>query len=78
MNGEELFLKLSKRDFSGSDADEYAQLLETMFSWAAVSDDLDLFYKKLEEAEKAGKRLTFKEPKDILYSGIAVEDFILS
>lgn len=53
MTGNELFHEYtSKRDYTGSEADEYAQLLETI--WFHIRNKI---FDLLELAEKEGKRL---------------------
>lgn len=57
MLGKTLFNKYaSKRDFSGSAQDEYAQLLETL--QLALPNDI---YSLLEKADKQNKSLSVKE-----------------
>lgn len=68
MSGENLFLKLSKRDFSGSEADLYAQELQTMFSHFAASGEISEFYSKLETAEKNGQKLSLADDEADEYS----------
>jgi hypothetical protein len=64
MNGREIFDKYEKSD------PEYSQ---TLYTARMVLADDDAFFKKLEEAEKAGKRLAvvesdleFSEPSDVI------------
>ncbi|MGJ1499854.1 hypothetical protein ACR79R_21250 [Sphingobacterium spiritivorum] len=52
MTGQELYKKLSKRDYSGSAADLYAQLLQTLFGH--IQDKL---FPYLEQAESDNKQL---------------------
>lgn len=66
--GFELYKQLSKRDYSGSEADEYAQLIGTLFSHLRA----DLF-PLLERAEKEGKKLALNGPKDLLISYYTTE-----
>ena len=75
MNGNELYKNYtSKRDFSGSVADEYAQLLETI-----IGQIDDSIFKLLEKAEKLGKKLSIKEDSDDVPFGseITVDSIIL-
>lgn len=57
MSGEELYNKLSKRDYSGSDADQYAQLLQTLHLHLTLNKEEEDFYNMLLQAEKEGKKL---------------------
>ncbi len=57
MNGKEIFEHYTSfRDHSGSEQDEYAQLLETLF--VHLLDDL---FNLLEQAEQQGKVLALNE-----------------
>ena len=65
MTGIELYEKYtSKRDFSGSVQDEYAQLLHTI----RLQIDKAIF-KLLEKAESLGKKLSVKEDSSDLPFG---------
>lgn len=69
MKGNELYHKYtSKRDYTGSEADEYAQLLETI-RFHIGNKIFDL----LEIAEKEGKRL---KVLDLTENGIILRDEI--
>ena len=57
--GIELYEEIAQRDYSGNDADQYAQLLQTLFSH--LRSDL---FPLLEKAEQEGKKLALIEPKD--------------
>lgn len=72
MNGEELYNKLSERDYSGSEADEYAQLLRTIHHHLSGSGELSAFYKALEQAEAEGKKIDLVEQDvdEILFSNL--------
>lgn len=76
MNGKELFKTYtSKRDYTGSKTDEYAQLLETIFFYIG-SEIFDL----LEKAEREGKRLKvldLTENGKILRDEIQITDIVL-
>jgi len=76
MTGKELFEKYTAlRDFSGSEDDEYAQLLQTIFY--QIGND---FFPLLEKAEAEGKKIDVVNPfKDtsILWDEICPEDVIL-
>ena len=72
MNGKELYEQfISKRDYSGSHEDEYAQLLDTLFFY--VGDDL---FPLLEKAESEGKSLSITED-DQFKSDYFLSDIIL-
>lgn len=58
MTGEELYKKLSQRDYSGSDEDQYAQWLQTLF-FQLPNDD---FFRILEKSVKEGKKIKPKFP----------------
>lgn len=71
MEGKELYqLLTSKRDYSGSNADEYAQLLTTLFYH--VGQDL---FPLLESAHKDSKFLALKP--EISNGGILVDEYTL-
>ena len=61
--GFELYKQLSKRDYSGSESDQYAQLVGTLFSH--FKSDL---FPLLEKAEKEGKKLVLKSPEGVFIS----------
>ena len=73
MTGKELFeYYLSKRDFSSSEEDQYAQNLMTI--WTNLRDEI---YALLEKAESTGKRLGIRTfPSDLLIDEINVSDII--
>ncbi|MPS73999.1 MAG: hypothetical protein E2590_12765 [Chryseobacterium sp.] len=71
MTGKELYKKLSRRDYSGSDDDVYAQWLQTLFLQLPSSD----FYKLLEKSEKLGKKII---PKDSKADEFTIDSLILS
>jgi hypothetical protein len=72
MTGQELYTRYtSRRDYSGSDADQYAQLLSTIFR-----NILDGIYPLLEKAEAEGKKLTLSDPA-ILQDEYTSADVIL-
>lgn len=56
MTGKQLFNKLTVRDFTNSEADEYAQLLLTIE--ASIGDDI---LPLLEQADAQGKKLDVKD-----------------
>lgn len=55
MDGIKLYKELSKRDYSGSESDSYAQLLRTLFF--NVQDNL---FPILKSAQDQGKKLRLK------------------
>ncbi len=55
--GEEIFKKLSVRDYTNSDSDNYAQDLQTYFFESASNGQADEFFLLLERAEKEGKKI---------------------
>ncbi|OYU84686.1 MAG: hypothetical protein CFE24_05135 [Flavobacterium sp. BFFFF2] len=72
MTGKDLFDRLiSKRDHSGSKADEYAQFLTTLFLHLGT----DLF-SLLESAEKDSKVLSIKD--EILFSHVIIDDYSIN
>ncbi|HXH99223.1 MAG TPA: hypothetical protein VNI52_03065 [Sphingobacteriaceae bacterium] len=76
MTGKKLFEHYtSKRDYSGSDVDRYADLLMTI--WSNIFDKT---YALLEKAEVEGKKLSIKplpESKMILQDELTVNDIVL-
>lgn len=76
MKGKDLFQQYtSKRDYSGSKADEYAQLLFTIFTHIH-----EAIYPLLEKAETDNKKLSLKEPSLdglITFDEYSTEDIIL-
>lgn len=78
MTGQQLYDKLSVRDHSGSEADEYAQLLILLENHALINGEIDEFYSLLEKAEKEGKKLSFPDPpEELLIEDYMIEDVIL-
>jgi hypothetical protein len=71
MKGEELYRRYSYRDYSGSDEDTYAQLLQTIF--AHVGTDL---FDLLERADVLNKKLSIIQPENsnMLRDEITVDD----
>jgi len=61
MTGREIYNKLSQRDYSGSDQDQYAQLLYTIHFHAQANDELDAFYSFLESSERLNKKLSVSD-----------------
>jgi len=73
MNGKELFELKTIRDYSGSEADEYAQLLATVFF--NVGSDI---FPILETAENEGKRISVLPINaNILRDEILLADIVL-
>jgi hypothetical protein len=74
LTGLDLFKIKSKRDYSNSKEDQYAQLLRIVFSHIKA----DLF-PLLERAEQEGKKLTLVEPSDksIFVSRYATKNILL-
>jgi hypothetical protein len=74
LSGLDLFKLKSKRDYTNSEDDNYAQLLRTLFSHLKA----DLF-PLLERAEQEGKKLTLVEPSDksILVSRYSTKNILL-
>jgi hypothetical protein len=77
--GEEIMAQFpTKRDYSGSLLDSYAQDLETFFHHAFLNNEVEKFYKLLIKAEKQNKHIGYKEPEeDILYDDYRVSEMIL-
>ncbi len=79
MTGEEIYNEiLKKRDYSGSKDDEYAQEVETM-RFRIDYDQLNTFYKLLEEAKSKGKKIAYKSPYEdnVNYDEMDVENIII-
>ena len=73
--GEEIFNKyIAKRDYTGSEKDDYAQLLTTLFFH--IGEEI---YKLIELAENENKKLQLRDnmnSSEILWSDIQPEDII--
>lgn len=69
MTGQQIFEQKTVRDYTGSEADEYAQLLMSIFMH--IGNDL---YPLLEKAEKEGKKVDLK---DVEKDEIIISDLIL-
>ena len=67
MDGKELFNQLSVRDYSDSEADQYAQTLQTMFFHCTMSDEIQKFYNLLEQAESENKKLVISDDQEDEY-----------
>lgn len=62
MSGLDIYKEYQKkRDHSGSEIDIYASDLNNLWSHASANNELNEFYKLLEEAEITDKKLVFKE-----------------
>jgi hypothetical protein len=76
MKGKELLNNLlSKRDYSGNEADEYSQFLSTLM--LHLGEDL---YPLLEKAEAKNKKLSLKQSEsesNVLVDEYTVSDIIL-
>lgn len=64
MEGKEIFDSLSQRDYSGSEADKYAQTLQTIFFHCTMSGEMQEFYDILKKAESENKKLTVPDDVD--------------
>lgn len=75
MNGKELYTDLvSKRDFSGSETDSYAQLLQTIYHNIGSK-----IFPLLEKAQKENKKLSIKEfSSEILVDEFSTSDIVIS
>ena len=71
-NGKTLCDKLSKRDYTGTESDIYAQLLQTILFHLTCSSQEDKFFELLETAEKEGKKIVIKD------NSISNEEYFLS
>ncbi|TDX84058.1 hypothetical protein [Epilithonimonas xixisoli] len=65
MIGNELFQKLSHRDYSGSDLDNYAQLLSTIFFHLSNSNEIENFFSLLVKANSENKMIAIHDPENI-------------
>lgn len=65
MQGENIFIKLSQRDYSGTNSDQYAQLLNTIFYNLSGNDEIKLFYDLLEKADQENKFISISDPENI-------------
>lgn len=64
MKGNEIFDNLSHRDYSDSEADQYAQTLQTIFFHCTASGEVQDFYDILEKAESENKKLSLPDDAD--------------
>lgn len=65
MQGENIFKKLSQRDYSGTNSDQYAQLLNTIFYNLSGNDEIKLFYDLLEKADQENNFISISDPENI-------------
>lgn len=72
MNGLQIFEKRSKRDYTGSIDDIYAQDLFTIYFYIG-----DAIYPLLEKAETENKRLEVQYPNDLFIDYIDVSSIFL-
>lgn len=61
MTGQDLYDKLSKRDYSGSDPDQYAQLLQTLYLQLTLANQQEDFLQLLEKAQTENKKIDVKD-----------------
>lgn len=61
MTGQELYDNLSKRDYSGSDQDQYAQFLKTLYYHLTMAGQQENFLKYLVTAESENKKIDVKD-----------------
>jgi hypothetical protein len=75
MTGKELFIQYtSKRDYTGSKTDEYAQLLETIMFH--IGNEIFDLLEKAEKEEKKLKVLDLTENGMILRDEIQIKDIV--
>jgi len=72
MTGKQLFTSKTKRDYSGNEADLYAQTLLTIFINIG-----DAIYPLLLQAEQNGQKLEIKNFEDNPIDEITADDVIL-
>lgn len=79
MTGEEIYNNLiSKRDYSGSEADEYAQLLSSIYIELCLSGELEQFLILLQDAHAKGLKIAVKAPPgDLVGTEITFDDLII-
>lgn len=79
MNGKEIYQKISaKRDYSGSIEDRYAKHLKTLHFHMVNNDEVDKFYKLLEEADVDKKWIGLKEDQKNLINEYFFKDLFLT
>ena len=71
-----LYLKLSERDYSNNDKDKYAQLLQTIHYHMSSNGEIDLFYNLLEKADKENKEIIIK-PTSINLEEFSFSDLLI-
>lgn len=62
MEGEKIYKKLSQRDYTGSNSDKYAQLLQTVFTHLSGNNEILEFYELLNTAETQNKYISIEDP----------------
>lgn len=72
MSGKELFAKLSKRDYTGSDEDIYAQLLKTLHHHLTLAGQEKEFFELLELADDQNKKIIISDSEN------EIEEFTIS
>lgn len=75
MKDKDLYRKLSKRDYSNSLQDEYAQSLQAYWYHCVLSGQEKAFYKLLEKANNENKQLSLSNP---FTDEISFRDIIIS
>lgn len=68
---------LSKRDYSGSEEDIYAQDIETFYNFSLLHNEEGRFLALLKKADKEQKRITYATEQDVLCSDIFVHQLTL-
>ena len=76
MKGDDLYKKLSIRDYSGSENDAYAQFLQTLFYNIQGENEIDLFFKLIENSVKQNKRIKIKK-ESVNNENLFINDLIL-
>ena len=76
MKGDDLYKKLSIRDYSGSEIDAYAQFLQTLFYNIQGENEIDLFFKLIENSVKQNKRIKIKK-ESVNNENLFINDLIL-
>ncbi|QFG53650.1 hypothetical protein [Chryseobacterium sp.] len=61
MTGEEIYNRLSIRDHSGSEKDQYAQFLRTLYRSLTLSGQRNEFFELLKQADEQGKKIDLKD-----------------
>lgn len=69
---------LQQRDFSGSEADEYAQDIQTFHLQSVVHNEEEAFLALLEKADREHKKVVYIVPEDIFVDDIYVSELTLA